>query len=962
MNTNKYRNLLVVVAVMLVLMSLLLASCKVTPGNDNPGGTETGTDPEADTGSNTDDPDVKTSYTVSVKSIGGMPLSGLTLYVYDGQDNIKAHADTNEEGIALFELVSASDYSVELDRVPEGYITEERYEISATGSTEIVLTSEVISDTDLSGVTYKLGSIMRDFKVTLTDGTEWQLSKALESKKAVMLNFWYTTCTWCVEEFPGLNSAYNEYKDQIDVIALNAYGGDSFDDVKLFRETYYDYALDIPMAKDVGIQSAFGINANPVSVMIDRYGMVTLLHTGAISEYQFKTMFEYYCSDSYTQGVFDSVDKVVPQIKPTVQMPSSSEMGAVLNSGNINVVYSNEEENSDAEFSWPFLITNKDGVDCIYPSNKGIDSSFATLHAKVTLKKGEAFVFDYFSSTSDTLFVLADKNDIYQISGIEDNGWQSCCPWVALEDGTYDIAFVYLKGSNEPSGDDCVYLKNFRVVSAEEVPVTSYIPREAATVPTEDNSDYLKYVSVVYNPVDGYYHVESENGPILLAGLIYNTQFSDESVSAVLQSNHSASGFMVNGVNKYDELLKYCNYAANSQIYTYCSVTQELRECLEAFVKYYGFDTHENTWLQLCSYYDVYGVDSNGNPASQLADPIKGLSTHSAYVAEADTTIRVEYNGIGMIPRGYLYKFVPTVSGAYRITSANTDQELIGWVFVGNDADWLRNGDRILYTESDAGERICEPLIYKDENGNVKYDSYNISMVGYFEAGKEYYIDIAFADVVGAGSFTFEIKRIGDKFDYFVMASPGYFTFEEGVGGAMGDTIAGGIDVMLGDDGFYYHKKENGEPGSLIYADFYFTTGIFTSNSIQEMIDMGAFNFKLSELDHDALYYWEQCGKNEDALREKWGSDFDYQWDFYQMEDVIAGRYHGAGDDMTEIARSYLSKMIDVENKEHPELGGCVPVDSELAELLQKLVDKYSFSGVENSWIKLCFYYQYLGY
>ena len=33
----------------------------------------------------------------------------------------------------------------------------------------------------------------------------------------------------------------------------------------------------------------------------------------------------------------------------------------------------------------------------------------------------------------------------------------------------------------------------------------------------------------------------------------------------------------------------------------------------------------------------------------------------------------------------------------------------------------------------------------------------------------------------------------------------------------------------------------------------------------------------------------------------------------------------------------------------------------ELAKLLQMLVDKYSFSGVENSWTKLCYYYDYLG-
>ena len=43
------------------------------------------------------------------------------------------------------------------------------------------------------------------------------------------------------------------------------------------------------------------------------------------------------------------------------------------------------------------------------------------------------------------------------------------------------------------------------------------------------------------------------------------------------------------------------------------------------------------------------------------------------------------------------------------------------------------------------------------------------------------------------------------------------------------------------------------------------------------------------------------------------------------------------------------------------ERNGCVAVDERLAELLQLLMDKYTFKGVENSWLKLCYYYDYLG-
>jgi hypothetical protein len=40
---------------------------------------------------------------------------------------------------------------------------------------------------------------------------------------------------------------------------------------------------------------------------------------------------------------------------------------------------------------------------------------------------------------------------------------------------------------------------------------------------------------------------------------------------------------------------------------------------------------------------------------------------------------------------------------------------------------------------------------------------------------------------------------------------------------------------------------------------------------------------------------------------------------------------------------------------------GCMIVTVELAELLQMLMDKFIFKDVENSWIKLCYYYDYMG-
>ena len=51
---------------------------------------------------------------------------------------------------------------------------------------------------------------------------------------------------------------------------------------------------------------------------------------------------------------------------------------------------------------------------------------------------------------------------------------------------------------------------------------------------------------------------------------------------------------------------------------------------------------------------------------------------------------------------------------------------------------------------------------------------------------------------------------------------------------------------------------------------------------------------------------------------------------------------------------------IDDEGK-YSNANGCIPVTAEIKEFLELLMNKYSFKDVENSWLKLCYYYHYYG-
>ncbi|MBR4881645.1 MAG: hypothetical protein IKU19_06900, partial [Clostridia bacterium] len=236
-------------------------------------------------------------------------------------------------------------------------------------------------------------------------------------------------------------------------------------------------------------------------------------------------------------------------------------------------------------------------------------------------------------------------------------------------------------------------------------------------------------------------------------------------------------------------------------------------------------------------------------------------------------------------------------------------------------------------------------------------DTINCSVVYYMEAGTPYYINMAYWDVYETGYIYYDVEYLGATKQHFRMAAPGYFTYDgDATGTQIYEVITGGIEPVL-KDGKYYDS----ESGSLIYADFSYPTRVF-GRSIVEMIDLGGFDFSKSETDGEILAYMKQNDNDPDKtreyLKELWSEDFDTNVEIYQIEDVFNGKYHGDGPDLTEEIKTYLSKM---DKSSNAEVNGCVPVDERLAEILQLLMDKYTFEDVENSWLKICYYYDTLG-
>ena len=913
MNLRKILSLLL--CLILVFGCVLpLASCKKDKGNggDNsntntPGGSVVGGGGDTSNG--------KTTYTVQVKTVGGMPLEDIKVYVYGGETDDTFAAlpqNTDENGTVVFELDTASNYSIQLDNVPKGYNVKsgdtraDRYEMGTTGAV-ITLSSAPVTTGGYSS-SYELGDVMYDFTLTDVNGERYKLSDLLATKRMVMINFWYRDCSNCAYEFPYINAVYENYTDVLEVLAVNDYPNDSIDDVKSYPE-FLGEDLQMPLIKVGNTQGDLTLSkfpsdnyGYPTTVIIDRYGVICMIEVGAVlGENKWKSIFDHFTAEDYNQKLIKEASDILPVIEPTIHWTetSESEIAGAFNSGDIQVSYHPELSEKDAKYSWPFITDTFDGQSVVRPSNDGIDNSYSILYANVKLKPGEAILFDYYALTqkgSDVLFILVDGKDIYSISGDStEEGWSTCCTYVdprpVLDSNkdvevTYEVAFAYYKDDFDAFSDDTVYLKDLRVIDAQNLDVQTYIFRYAATGLNATASGYNEYASV-YLASDGYYHVGSkaddsdpENDPFLLANLLSYSNFDPyKTVSERIYAAGSEEGggaIIIDGVNKFNQWLIYGNAAANSQVAYHTAVTEELKEILVAYCDIYrrdvGKSAHENLWLQLCSYYDAYGI-VDGVPTPRLENPIKGLTSFSAYDVTINTndtsyvagqiiaTESVSYNKV-IMPKGYLYKFTPTVSGVYRVNSDST-QEVVGWIFTGNSAEWALNaGDRVMLTHYDVGERYNpDLLIDPDGDGIMERDYINTSLLAYMEAGKDYYIDIAFYDTYGTGDFTFSIKYVGENFGQFIQASPGPITYIESMDGGMGQLIAGGIDyIFVEEDGqkYAYHLKgydENNQPilGSKIYADFYQPTTLFPSQSIEKLVIANAFNFTINETDREAL-------------------------------------------------------------------------------------------------------------
>lgn len=932
----------------LVMLLSILSGCTPAAPTDASGNTTTNPGDPTGTTAPDDNHEGKVYYTFVAKGQGGFLLSDVTISVTDKQGIEVATGKTDADG-KYSAWLDPAQYTVKItEGLRDGYTAVECKTTTEGGTVEVIANTAIVkADNYAQPASYDKGDVMWDFKYS-KDGQQVVFSEVLAEKKLIILNFWATWCGPCKAEFPVIEEIYQLYGDDVEVIAMST--SDSASKCDSFKQ---ENGYTFTMTPDIGLYSRFagfhGGASIPCTVFIDRYGVVVNYMVGGNDKLAaWKNEVEFYLSDDYTQtGSAGTVEPEPDVNKPDVEQSASSDMEAAINGTNTDgTKFTTTYTPSKSETVWPWVLT-ADGK-AIEPSNYGKDSTNAMVYFDVVFGEDQIFAFDYSYSIEydefgtqiyDAFYVYVDGH-IMQKLVVKQNGKSTCYVYAPVEPGKHTITLVYAKdqsdgyGFMEP-GKEYIHVNNLRLVSHEDMKSangSSNVWRPAASVVNEDENaatSYKNYIDVVMGD-DGYYHVGTKDGPILLAKLNGSTQWgtalSDMSYMGLLKIDGIDYTPMINA----DHQRSYC-WLETYSILGYSVVDQDLADLLQLFATRLGEGkNHDKEWLEFCSYYEHFGV---GEGITKVTDVRRGLDMASAYHAQMGDNLAVINNLL--VPRGFFYEFTPETTGVYTFYSINEG---------GTTSNSTGKLDTIAWLYDDQGNVI-------DAGDNEAGDGH-FQIWHTLEGGKTYYLALGYDPVDDLGQFYFRVEYTADKFDVMTVCTSGWTTLENDSNTRV---IWRNYDfhAALGTDGYYHQVLAD---GSLDYSE----TGYV-------YVDM----LGLSETEGASYIPWigdwctlRKCIEegyyivNEDGQAELIPNAFDF-----------TKRTDGSGSDLSSWGNcqaemeAYLQQALSVD-KDDPTYG-YVKADARLCQILTNFMSLYGMNKyatedeiggapVDDQWLMFC--------
>lgn len=218
-----------------------------------------------------------------------------------GKEVARSTRDTLAGGVFITDLLP-KEYTVTMQNLPAGYTAAAQYTVTPFDPyCNLYLTAS--PRTGQRTGRYSKGSVMYDFTVPAESTTVGvgSLKQILSTKRMVLLNFWYVGCTYCEQEFPGLEQAYVKYGSDIEVLAVNNPQTGQTGSMAEIRGYGTEMGLTFPLVQNsaLDLASPFGVASYPTSVVIDAEGVVCEILEGYTSQAEFEAIFAKYGAEDY---------------------------------------------------------------------------------------------------------------------------------------------------------------------------------------------------------------------------------------------------------------------------------------------------------------------------------------------------------------------------------------------------------------------------------------------------------------------------------------------------------------------------------------------------------------------------------------------------------------------------------------------------------------------------------------
>lgn len=124
-----------------------------------------------------------------------------------------------------------------------------------------------------------------DFYLTDIDGNQFSLSDY--RGQIVLLNFFHTMCSGCIEEIPHLKSLYTEFSEDLIIISISVASFDTDERLLEFRQ---NYDINWIVARDTAsVVELYNVEFVPMLVIVDQDGDIRHQHIG---ETEYSVLYE----------------------------------------------------------------------------------------------------------------------------------------------------------------------------------------------------------------------------------------------------------------------------------------------------------------------------------------------------------------------------------------------------------------------------------------------------------------------------------------------------------------------------------------------------------------------------------------------------------------------------------------------------------------------------------------------